>query len=329
MVTSRQHPLSSAPLLISQPVRTKKRKHKLLLGWHEIQARRDLNRAAAGLHNDLQLITNPPPLFLPLAPHGDGTVTAPAVDASYTPRPASDQLLLYPAGACGAEAGRVQKQRQSRKRGRGRRRAKKGHAPPLNDKATFHDFLHHHQAWCQTTSEKNSVGIRHLMPDLWYHHIVRSLQDPLHLQRLQRSDKLLYRHLHSLVTRNARFYLFYTMTPHPAQQQTQVLMPALYACTTANRVAHPSFPRGNDAVITCVRVIPMSQVEQVLRHTSDSKASKVGLVRETIKTTYACIPTSVVNEYFHYDVNMQRKHAVSRRNKRPFKFIRASRQWER
>jgi len=162
------------------------------------------------------------------------------------------------------------------------------------------------------------------MPDVVYQHIIRCLQDPGHLvaMKAKESERKLCNHLKSLVTRNCRFYLYYTDIKHPVQLGTSVLGPVLYACINSNFEMHPPFPRG-EGQPQVVRVIPMSQVEAVIENAFKQFRCRIGAISSFIKQQYACVPDELVQMYRHFSPDMTRHHAITRANKQRLRPIRA------
>jgi hypothetical protein len=310
-----------------------------MLSWHghkgvsERRRDRKLDSEAAGRRTQKQLIS-PAALFLELDAGGEGKVKAPEQPYGQ-PLPAEDFPIDSAAVVSGGDAecrgGRNERKRRKKQNGGGvdasdaqSQQRNQRAPPPLLSTATFAQHVQHHHHHYRRTSERCHLGVRHLMPDVVYQHIIRCLQDPGHLvaMKAKESERKLCNHLKSLVTRNCRFYLYYTDIKHPVQLGTSVLGPVLYACINSNFEMHPPFPRG-EGHPQVVRVIPMSQVEAVIENAFKQFRCRIGAISSFIKQQYACVPDELVQTYRHFSPDMTRHHAITRVNKQRLRPIRA------
>ena len=134
---------------------------------------------------------------------------------------------------------------------------------------------------------KTLYGLKSLMPDSYYMHVVKELHQQGHLERhgLYNKDSLMYISIKNKFDRNVRFFLF-DVEPSADELGSGGLgapMPALYVVKrdyVALELPSPS---------ECKRVIPISQVRALLERLHYTNNCRVVGMEKRVADEYACV----------------------------------------
>jgi transposase InsO family protein len=142
----------------------------------------------------------------------------------------------------------------------------------------------HAMAGC---SSKTLYGLKSLMPDSYYMHVVKELHQQGHLERhgLHNKDSLMYASIKNKLDRNVRFFLF---DVEPLGNEGVLgggvpSVPALYVVKreyVALELPSPS---------ECKRVIPISQVRALLERLHYTNNCRVVGIEKRVADEYACV----------------------------------------
>ena len=129
---------------------------------------------------------------------------------------------------------------------------------------------------------KTLYGLKSLMPDSYYMHVVKELHQQGHLERhgLHNKDSLMYISIKNKLERNVRFFLFDVESP---TNELGASMPALYVVKreyVALELPSPS---------ECKRVIPVSQVRAFLERLHYTNNCRVVGIEKKVADEYACV----------------------------------------
>lgn len=204
--------------------------------------------------------------------------------------------------------------------------------PPCLDmaRATFVMELHNHYNHYARIQPNAHIGIRKLMPDIIYQHLICSLQDDSYLSTIKQSDEHLWKLLDNF-QRNNRLQLFYSVVPAPDDSSTTTIMPVQYAYVRKEQRSQPDRPiEGEQSTPTGLRVIPISQIPSILKHCFEARLHRGGRsTAEYVHANYTCIPHSLVLKYRKYDPLCAKSSKTSRNSKPQLKPVIASKPRER
>lgn len=289
----------------------KKRQTKKKMSIKTIPA--EIKRSFIGKSGDAKnpQIILPPPYVLPTVDRTNGILEKPVSMCMPIARPASDFPLS-------------DDQKPSAQMGE--------NPPPRLDKAraTFSMELHNHYNHYARIHPTSHIGIRNLMPDHIYHHLICCLQDPLHLPSIKQSDQTLFDILSNFV-KNNRLQLFHSVVKAGDDDNSTTIVPVLYAFGRHEQRSQPDRPvEGERSQPNGCRIIPISQVPSILKHCYQSRIHRGGRsTSEYVRAHYSCIPHSLIILYRQYDPLCVKATKTSHNSKPQLKPILASKPRER
>jgi transposase InsO family protein len=181
-----------------------------------------------------------------------------------------------------------------------------------------------HEHALKTNKRKSLYGLKSLMPDSYYIHIVKELHQTGHLERsgLQRSDPLMYLSIKNKITRNVRFMLF-DVDPATAKsvglQGSSLSVPVLYIVKrTAAALAMPSPDH-------CKRVFPISQVRPLLERLHTLQNCRVVGIEKEVADKYIGVTRDAMRFFQQYCLTCKEHQPLALRQQivRPIRSLHA------
>jgi hypothetical protein len=161
-----------------------------------------------------------------------------------------------------------------------------------------------HALWLRHFSSKQQYGVKSVLPDSFYVNAVKELYQPGHLMRstLSTDCPALAKALKTKSARDARFMLF-----DPPASATGGSQPLLAMVTKQNlALMSPSYS-------DCVRVVPISQVFDVLSYLHKHLGHKVTAITHHVLEHYSGIPREVCKSFQHYCLQCVEAVALDRK----------------